>query len=87
MRRLPLLLLLTLTGLTARAQTVPAAGNPPPQEEPTPFLSGVRGLFDFDLPSIDPPGTMKLILHPHFGDLVRKDYMRVEGGVGHQRSL
>jgi hypothetical protein len=43
--------------------------------------SGIRGLFDFDLPTIDPPGTMKLILHPHLGDFVRRDYMRVEGGL------
>ena len=76
-RRLILPLLLGLAA--AQGQTAPA-GSPPPAQEPRPFLSGIRGLFDFDLPSIDPPGTVKLILHPHFGDLIRKDYMRVEGG-------
>lgn len=76
-RRLILPFLLGLAA--AQGQTAPA-GSPPPAQEPRPFLSGIRGLFDFDLPSIDPPGTVKLILHPHFGDLIRKDYMRVEGG-------
>ncbi|MEJ1974536.1 MAG: hypothetical protein WDM96_19460 [Lacunisphaera sp.] len=37
-------------------------------------------MFDFDLPDIDPPGTVKLILHPHFSDLIRRDYLRVDGG-------
>jgi hypothetical protein len=80
MPRLPSLLLLILVAVTARAQITPADHvQAPPVSPPVP--SGIRGLFDFDLPTIDPPGTMKLILHPHFGDLVRKDYMRVEGGV------
>lgn len=79
MRRLLPFLLLAFAGLTARAQTAPA-DNIQTDQNPQPLLTGIRGLFDFDLPAIDPPGTVKLILHPHFGDLVRKDYMRVEGG-------
>jgi hypothetical protein len=56
----------------------PAAANgkttPPP-------LTRVQGLFDFDLPTLDPPGTVKMIFHPHFGDLLRRDYMRVDAGL------
>lgn len=81
MRRLSFLLLPILACLTARAQTVPQADNARPAQESRPFLSGIRGLFDFDLPSIDPPGTMTLVLHPHLGDLIRRDYMRMEGGI------
>ncbi|HEY8993587.1 MAG TPA: hypothetical protein VIM71_02795 [Lacunisphaera sp.] len=76
-----LFLLLPLACLTARAQLVPPAHKAQPAQESRPFLAGIRGLFDFDLPSIDPPGTMTLVLHPHLGDLIRRDYMRMEGGV------
>lgn len=82
MRRLTYSLLIALACLNARGQTtvLPPANATPPQES-RPFLSGIRGLFDFDLPSIDPPGTIKLVLHPHLGDLIRRDYMRMEGGI------
>lgn len=80
MRHLPAVLLLTLALAPACAQTAPAAHGTATAEPPaTP--SGIRGLFDFDLPTMDPPGTMKLVLHPHLGDFVRRDFMRVEGGV------
>ncbi|MBL9214575.1 MAG: hypothetical protein JNG83_03770 [Opitutaceae bacterium] len=46
-----------------------------------PLFSRLGGLFSGDLPQLDPPGTMKVILRPHFGDLVRRDYMRVETGL------
>ena len=75
MPRLILIFLLAVTA--AQAQIVlPAPSQPPPQ----PFYARIRGLFDFDLPDIDPPGTVKLVLHPHISDLVRRDYMRVDGG-------
>lgn len=80
MPRLFTLLLLCLGCVSARAQAIPA-GNISTTQETKPVLSGFRGLFDFDLPTIDPPGTIKLILHPHIGDFVRRDYMRVEGGL------
>jgi hypothetical protein len=80
MQRPLLFLLLVLALHSGTAQISPPAANPPSDQETRPFLSGIRGLFDVDLPSIDPPGTVKLVLHPHFGDLIRKDYMRVEGG-------
>lgn len=80
MRRLLILLVLPLlAGPVARAQHAPAAHIPAPPEA-TPLITRIRGLFDFDLPTIDAPGTVKLTLHPHFGDLLRRDYMRVETG-------
>jgi len=82
MRLIALILLVALDAGTGRAQTAPVAGTAPaPLEASNEIPSGIRGLFDFDLPTIDPPGTMTLVLHPHLGDLVRRDYMRVDGGV------
>jgi len=78
-RHLPTLaLLLALTAPAAFAQLVPVESVTPPERRS--FYSRVQGLFDFDLPEIDPPGTVKLIIHPHLGDLVRRDYMRLDGG-------
>ncbi len=79
MRRFLTAILLPLVLPVARAQSTPA-DNIATTQEARPFFSRVRGLFDFDLPSIDPPGTVKLILHPHLGDFVRRDYMRLDGG-------
>lgn len=73
-----LIALLSLVGVEGFAQQNTGTAAAPNRQT---FYSRVRGLFDFDLPDIDPPGTMKLILHPHFGDLVRRDYMRLDGGV------
>ena len=79
-RHLPFLMLLAVgPGVLSLAQTTPA-GNIQGTQESRSLTTRVRGLFDFDLPSIDPPGTVKLTLHPHFGDFVRRDYMRVDTG-------
>jgi hypothetical protein len=75
---IPLLILLATPG--ARAQPAPAPENNRTAREEGSLLTRVRGIFDLDLPDIDPPGTVKLTLHPHFGDLVRRDYMRVDTG-------
>jgi hypothetical protein len=72
--------LFTILVLTAAAQTATTAGNIPTSPGAPSFLTKVRGLFDFDLPDIDAPGTIKLTLHPHLGDLIRRDYMRVDTG-------
>lgn len=77
MHRLALLLIL-LAGPHLHAQSAPPAENiSAPQDS---LVTKVRGLFDFDLPDIDPPGTVKLTFHPHVGDLVRRDYLRVDTG-------
>ncbi len=73
------LILLTILGLTARAQPIATERNPPP--ESLPFFSRVRGLFDFELPELDPPGTIKVIFHPHLSDLIRRDYLRTDMGL------
>ena len=53
------------------------SGSPPLTR---PFLSRIRGLFEVELPQLDPPGTVKFILYPHISDLVRRDYVRTDVG-------
>lgn len=64
----------------AEADTTPA-GNRATPEEPPRLFSRLNGLFNGDLPQLDLPGTFKLILRPHVGDLIRRDYMRLEAGT------
>jgi hypothetical protein len=73
------LLLIGLAAGSAWGQTQPGPDLPAPQPSPT-VISPIRGLLDIDLPQLDPSGTVKLIFYPHFSDLVRRDYMRVDGG-------
>lgn len=80
MRALPSLLAFCLAAGLLPAQSDPAHNIQQPQEAPTIF-SRVRGIFDIDLPRMDPPGTIKLLLRPHVGDLVRRDYLRTEVGL------
>ncbi|MBI3886585.1 MAG: transporter [Opitutae bacterium] len=87
-RRSALLALATLLGFAgaalaqqpAPAPQPPAANIDQPQEHPTMF-SRIRGLFDVDLPQIDPPGTFKVKLNPHFGDILRRRYLRLDTGL------
>lgn len=55
----------------------PAPFDPPPEELP----ESINGLFDIDLPRLDPPGTFDLHFNPRLGDLVKRDYIRVPTGV------
>ncbi|EDY83093.1 hypothetical protein VDG1235_2717 [Verrucomicrobiia bacterium DG1235] len=41
----------------------------------------VRGVFDANLPNTEKKYSLKVILHPHFGDLHRKDHLRVPIGL------
>jgi hypothetical protein len=59
----------------------PAAERPNGAEPATLFGWRVGGLFDIDLPRLDPPGTFRLQFSPRFGDLIRRDYIRVPTGV------
>ena len=77
-RRFNFLFLLVIAAPAAFAQVVPVASVVPPERQS--FYSRIRGLFDFNLPNIDPPGTIKLVLYPHVSDLLRRDYLRVDTG-------
>src|SRR4051812_21506071 len=63
------------------AQDAPTATTATaPKENPEEF-SRVRGLFDVDLPKTIEKFNMKLAVHPHFGDLIHRGYLRVPVGV------
>ncbi len=83
-RTLTFLVLATvLGGAPLSAQTTaaqPASNIAETQPEPTLF-SRIRGLFDIDLPELDPPGTVRFKLSPRFGDFVHRDYVRVPTGL------
>lgn len=64
--------LIAATPASAQTPDTPAPGQPRPI---------VSRLLDGDLPQLDIPGTFKVLFRPHFGDLVRRDYMRTEAGL------
>lgn len=74
---LPVLCLLPAAVADELAPALAASSAAPP---PT-LLSRISGLFDFELPRLDPPGTYKLIFHPHFGDLFNRGYIRTDVGL------
>jgi hypothetical protein len=50
---------------------------------PSPAESDMRkieGIFGSDLPTTERKGSVRLIVHPHFGDLTNRDYIRVLTG-------
>lgn len=76
---LPLLCLLPLA-LAEEPAPAPSAASAVATPPPT-ILSRINGLFNIELPRLDPPGTFKLIFHPHIGDLFRRDYIRTDVGL------
>jgi hypothetical protein len=41
----------------------------------------IRGIFDSALPGTERKNSLRLIVHPHFGDLLQRDYLRVPFGL------
>lgn len=64
------------------AAALPVFGAQVSEEKENPEeFSRVRGLFDVDLPKTVEKFKAKVIVHPHFGDLLHRDYLRVPVGV------
>jgi len=94
-RHLPLLLATLLAATAAGAQDQPAPdapAAPPPAAggmlgpgrllaDARRYLPHLSDIFGSDLPELDRPYAIKLTLRPHFGDLIHRDYMRVETGL------
>lgn len=74
-----------LSAAAAMAQSQPApdepATPPPAPSFSSRYLPHLSDLFGSDLPELNRPNAIKLTLRPHFGDLVRRDYMRMETGL------
>jgi hypothetical protein len=71
---------LGLLAPVTRAQTTTTTSRNKEGENPEEF-SRVRGLFDVDLPKTIEKFKAKVIVHPHFGDLLHRTYLRVPVGV------
>lgn len=89
--RLPVICLIALILTPAVSAQTAAPGSPatPAAEEtgikhvpsPTTLFTRIRGVFDVELPRLDPPGTFSLHVNPRFGDLLHRRYLRVPIGV------
>lgn len=75
--------LLSVTPMTRAEDPAPAAPAAPaasakPGEAD---LRKIEGIFDSDLPKTERKGSWRLIVHPHFGDLTNRDYLRILTGL------
>src|SRR3954469_23373172 len=73
----------TLLAATLFAGDVTGAGaNTAPASTAMPVETHkLEGIFDTDLPKTEHPGSLRLIVHPHFGDFTRRSYVRIPTGV------
>ena len=57
--------------------------SPAPQSNAAPDteLRKIEGIFGSDLPKTERKGSVRLIVHPHFGDLGNRDYIRILTGL------
>lgn len=68
--------LLTVTAASGQTATNGTNGTKVSDDE-----LRIRGIFDTALPGVEKKNRLKLIIHPHFGDLHRKDYIRTPVGL------
>lgn len=61
----------------APANSTPAPGGQPAHEAD---VRKIEGIFGTDLPTTERKGSVRLIVHPHIGDLTNRDYLRVLTG-------
>lgn len=81
MKPLRATILLAALGLA----TARLAANP----DPTDSALRIRGIFDAPLPGTERKNSLRLIFHPHFGDLTERDHLRIPLGLryGFSRNL
>src|SRR4051812_23947603 len=68
-------------GLFAGGDAGTASNAAPASTAMTGGTHKLEGIFDTDLPKTEHPGTLRLIVHPHFGDFTRRSYVRIPTGV------
>ncbi len=70
---------LALARLSAQtaAVTLPMTGSTTKDTE----LHKIDGIFNTELPKTEKKNSIKLIVHPHFGDLTSRNYIRVPTGI------
>jgi hypothetical protein len=62
-------------------EQVPPANKQHPATQIVDFLDRLPEMLDLALPNLVPSGVMKFYTHPHFGDLLHRDYLRVPLGM------
>lgn len=67
--------------LAVLVSAVVLAQEPPVETKVSDDDLRLRGVFDTALPGTEQKNRLKLIVHPHFGDLHRKDYLRTPVGL------
>lgn len=55
-----------------------SGGAPTPQDAE---VRRIEGIFGSDLPTTERKGAVRLIVHPHLGDLTNRDYIRILTGL------
>lgn len=75
------LMLTLLVCVAAQAQESPpaAARSAPADDEKD--LRKISGIFDTDLPKTERKGSVRFVMHPHFGDFTRRSYVRLPLGI------
>jgi len=63
-----------------------SVGRGDSEEQVSDSSLNVRGVFDSELPGIERKYQLKLILHPHIGDLTRYDHLRTAVGLRYSMS-
>ena len=63
--------------VAARAADVPTSEPPSRDAE----VRRIEGIFGSDLPTTERRGSVRLIVHPHLGDLTNRDYLRLLTGM------
>lgn len=59
------------------------------EPDPTDSALRIRGIFDAPLPGTERKNSLRLIFHPHFGDLTEREHLRIPLGLryGFTRNL
>jgi len=71
------------SALRAQDSTASATADQPtpPHSHLVEFVDGLPDLINFALPTVGPNGMFRLYVHPHFGDFLHKDYLRLPVGA------
>lgn len=76
-----LLALAAVAPLRAFTPVVPATAEKAAEPKVSDDELRIQGIFNSALPGVEKKNRLKLIIHPHFGDFHRKDYVRMPVGL------
>ncbi|MEO6002651.1 MAG: transporter [Opitutus sp.] len=68
-------------GGTIESANINATANPDVPLAGEAEIRRIEGIFGSDLPTTERKGSVRLVVHPHLGDLTNRDYIRILTGV------